>query len=110
MPCCRRVALRAGDRNIEPRGPSVSFERLVRAVAEEYGLAKEAMVRTGRQRSWVQARRQLVYLAREWANMTTQELGKRLRRDSSMISRLYRDYEENRDQGKEAKLAQALSQ
>ncbi len=41
--------------------------------------------------------------------MTTQELGKRLRRDPSMISRLYRDYEGKRDQERERKVARALS-
>jgi chromosomal replication initiation ATPase DnaA len=53
---------------------------------------------SGRRNDWVQARRQLVYLGREWANMTMQELGKRLKRDSSMMSRLYGEYEDTRDQ------------
>ena len=36
--------------------------------------------------------------------MTTGEIGKRLGRDPSMISRLYRDYERKRDLQREKKL------
>jgi hypothetical protein len=41
--------------------------------------------------------------------MTNQELGKRLGRDPSMISRLIRDYEGKQDWRREANLARALA-
>jgi hypothetical protein len=41
--------------------------------------------------------------------MTTQELGRRLKRDPSMISRLYKEYEENRDLRREALVARTLN-
>ena len=53
------------------------------------GQRKETQDQAGRQRQWVAARAQLVYLAREWSGLTTKELGRRLHRDASMISRLY---------------------
>jgi chromosomal replication initiation ATPase DnaA len=103
------IASRAKDKEVQPGGPRVSFERLQAALAEEYGIDLEALVGTGRRKEWVQARRQLVWLARQWAKMTTRELGERLNRDASMISRLSREYEENRDSRGESKLARALS-
>jgi len=41
--------------------------------------------------------------------MTTGEIGKRLGRDPSMISRLYRDYEGKRDRQREKRLSRLLS-
>ncbi|MEK6804907.1 MAG: hypothetical protein AABZ34_19935 [Nitrospirota bacterium] len=41
--------------------------------------------------------------------LTTQELGKRLRRDPSMISRLYAAYAAQRDGRAEARLRQLIS-
>ncbi len=38
-----------------------------------------------------------------------QELGKRRKRDPSMMSRLYREYEATRDQRREAIIARALN-
>ena len=38
----------------------------------------------------------LVYLGREWCRVTVKELGKRLHRDSSVISRLYSMYAADR--------------
>ena len=34
----------------------------------------------------------LVYVAREWSGLSVKELGRRLHRDPSMISRLYAGY------------------
>ena len=102
------IASRAKDKEVRPGGPRVSFERLQAAIAKECGIDREALIGSGRRGEWVRGRRQLVYLARQWAKMTTRELGERLKRDASMISRLSREYEENRDTRGESRLAQAL--
>ena len=64
---------------------------------------------SGRRQDWVVGRRLLVYIARSWSEMTTGEIGKRLGRDPSMISRLYRDYEGKRDRQREKRLSRLLS-
>ncbi|MGI0015255.1 MAG: helix-turn-helix domain-containing protein, partial [Nitrososphaera sp.] len=84
-------------------------DRLLEVVCKEHGLAEQTLIGFGRRNDWVQARRQLVYLGREWAKMTTQELGERLKRDPSMMSRLYKEYAENRDLGREAILVRTLN-
>jgi hypothetical protein len=103
------VTKRTKDKDVEPKGPRVGFDRLLDAVASEYRIAKEALTGSGRQRDWIEGRRFLVYVSREWGDMTTEELGRRLRRDPSMISRLYGDYERKRDREREKKLRRALS-
>ncbi len=50
-------------------------------------MAEEVLIGSARQADWVQARRQFVYLPREWVNMTTLELGKRLKWDPSRVAR-----------------------
>ena len=104
-----KIASKAIDKDIRPSGPRVSFDRLLAVVSKEHGVAEETLIGSGRRNDWVQARRQLVYLGREWAKMTTQELGKRLKRDPSMMSRLYKEYQDNRDVRREAKLGRALN-
>jgi hypothetical protein len=47
------------------------------------------------------ARSMLAYLAREWGRVSVKELGKRLHRDPSVISRLYSAYGAARDEKKE---------
>ena len=42
----------------------------------------------------------LVYLAREWSRASVKEIGKRLHRDSSVISRSYSAYAADRDRDK----------
>jgi chromosomal replication initiation ATPase DnaA len=103
------VASKAKDKDIRPNGPRVMFERLLALVCKQHGLTEEKLTGSARRRDWVQARRQLVYLVREWASLTTQELGKRLKRDPSMISRLYKEYQENRDLRGEALLVRTLN-
>jgi REP element-mobilizing transposase RayT len=104
-----QVASKAKDKDIRPGGPRVKFERLLALVCKQHGLTEEMVTGSGRQKDWIQARRQLAYLGREWANLTTQQLGKRFQRDPSMISRLYKEYEENRDLQREALLARTLN-
>ena len=103
------VASKAKNKDVRLSGPRVSFKRLVSAILKEHGLTEEAVMGSGRRNDWVQARRQLVYLGREWANLTAQELGKRLKRDPSMMSRLYKEYIDHRDQRREAVIARALN-
>jgi hypothetical protein len=104
-----RVTSRAKVRDIEAKGPKVRFERLVDAVAREYGLTKGMLTGSGRQRDWIEGRRFLVYVARKWGEMTTKDLGKRIDRDPSMISRLYGDYEGSRELERERRVAAALT-
>ena len=87
-----KVASKAKNKDVRPSGPRVGFEQLLAVVSREHGLAEEMLIGSGRRNDWVQARRQLVYLGREWADMTTQELGKQLKRDPSMMRCLYRAY------------------
>jgi hypothetical protein len=50
----------------------------------------------------------LVYLAREWGKASVKEIGNRLHRDSSIISRLYSAYAADRDWNRERRLAKQL--
>jgi chromosomal replication initiation ATPase DnaA len=85
------------------------FEPLLVLVCQQNGLTEEMLTGSGRQKDWIQARRLLVYLGREWANLTTQDLRRRFQRDPSMISLLYKEYEENRDLRREALVVWALN-
>lgn len=87
----------------------IPFGTLLTGVAQLQGRSPRALVAPGRQRAIVPARAMLVYVAREWGRLTTQELGKRLRRDPSMISRLYAAYAAQRDGRAEARLRQLIS-
>jgi chromosomal replication initiation ATPase DnaA len=57
----------------------------------------------------VTARSMLVYLGREWCRLSVKELGKRLHRDPSVISRLYSAYAAARDKEIEKALLQQLN-
>jgi len=95
-------------REIERARRPVVFARLVRAVAQQQGVEAGGLVGPGRQRAGVGARAMLVYLGREWSQVSTKELGRQLHRDPSIISRLYWWYVANRDLDAEAKLAKVL--
>jgi len=56
----------------------------------------------------VKPRSALVYLAREWGRVSVKEIGRRLHRDPSIISRLYSAYAADRDPNKERLLAKQL--
>ena len=73
-------------------GPKVPFSRLLPAVAQTTGISIARLLRAGRQRDGVESRAFLVYAAREWSGLTVKELGRRLHRDPSMVSRLYSRY------------------
>lgn len=97
-----------GEREIEVPGPRASFSALVGLVAKVSGVNERELIRAGRKRQWVRARSMLVYLAREWGRMSVKELGRRLHRDPSIISRLYAAYQETRDEKTESRLARQL--
>lgn len=106
----RELAQRTASRpTLSSRPARASFGKLLSAVAQLYGLKPAALVAPGRQRAVVPARAMLVYAAREWGRLTTQELGNRLHRDPSMISRLYARYVAQRDATREAALKRALA-
>lgn len=99
-----------GEREIEVPGPRAKFPQLLHLTAEAYGVSERNLVQPGRQRQWVRARSMLVYLAREWARTSVKEIGRRLHRDPSTISRLYSAYAADRDQNKEKEIAKQLRQ
>ena len=99
-----------GEREIEVPGPRASFSQLLRLVAEEHGVNIQELVRAGRKRQWVRSRSMLVYLAREWGRISVKELGRRLHRDPSIISRLYAAYATNRDMKAESRCVRRLQQ
>ncbi len=104
-----KVAERSEAREVEIRGNKVSFARLLETIAQAHDVKSEVLLHVGRQRRWVAMRAQLVYLARQQCGLTTKELGRRLNRDPSMISRLYAWYETHRDEPTEKKLARMLA-
>jgi chromosomal replication initiation ATPase DnaA len=82
-------------RTMPPRAWQVSFGALLQAVARVYKVTPPVILAPRRQRTVLPARTLLVFLAREWGILSTQELGRRCHRDPSMISRLaaHRDME-----------------
>ena len=100
-----QVDTRAQGREVEVQGPKVPFGRLLEAVAQAYGAEASDLTGPGRQRRRVRARAMLVYLAREWSRVTTKELGGRLHRDASLMSRLCAMYERDRDKQAENRVA-----
>lgn len=102
----RRVT--ASPERLPRKGPKVSWPRLLAAVADVTDLDADALVEPGRQRVRVAPRALLVYLAREWNGLSSKELGQKLRRDPSMISRLYHTYIGNRDQRAEERVRHLL--
>lgn len=99
-----------GDREVEPRMRKVGFSALLNAIAEQHGTEAKTLVQGGRQRRWVRTRAMLVYMARECCGMTVKELGKRLNRDPSIISRLYSAYAGSRDSAAESCLMRKIRQ
>jgi len=96
------------EREIELPGPRAKLSKLLRLTAQAYRVAERDLVRPGRQRRWVKSRAALVYLAREWGRASVKEIGRRLHRDPSIISRLYAAYAADRDPNKERLLAKQL--
>ena len=75
-----------------------------------YAYEAKTLVEAGRQRRWVRTRSMLVYMAREYCGITVKELGKRLNRDPSIISRLYSAYAGSRDSAAESRLLRKIGQ
>ena len=94
---------------VEVPGPRVKFSELLRLTAAAFDMQERDLVRAGRQRKWVRARSMLVYLARDWGRASVKEIGQRLHRDSSIISRLYSAYAADRDRNKETLLVKQIS-
>lgn len=86
----------------------VAFGKLLTAIATAFGVLPQAILAPGRQRALVPARTMLVGLAREWSQLSTRELGRRLQRDPSMISRLATAYAATRDATCEAQVRRAI--
>jgi chromosomal replication initiation ATPase DnaA len=103
------VDRRAGAPRASERLPRrVGFGTLLAAVATLHGVTPRALLAPGRQRTMVPARAMLVWLARAWSGLTTVELGQRLQRDPSMISRLVTAYAAHRDAQREKQIRRAV--
>jgi len=105
----KEVAQRTEAKEVEIEAKKVGFARLLQAVCAVHEVDSKNLLQAGRQRRWVAARAQLVYLAREWCGLTAKELAGRLHRDASMISRLYGWYQTHRDKRTEEMLARLLA-
>jgi hypothetical protein len=79
------------------------------AVAAQQGFSPERLTDVARSRHLTKTRTLLVYLARHWSGATSKELGLRLKRDASMISKLYSKYTEQRDLGAEGRIRRLLN-
>jgi putative transposase len=99
----------AATREVIVRPSRAAFGSLLTAVATTMGVTPRAILAPGRQRALVPARALFVHLAREWSGLTTRELGRRLQRDPSMISRLAATYAAHRDPAAEARIRQSLT-
>lgn len=99
----------AATRDVTVRPPRIAFGSLLTAVANAFAVPPREILAAGRQRALVPARAMLVYLAREWSLLTTRDLGRRLQRDPSMISRLAATYATHRNVTAEARLRQAFT-
>ena len=97
-----------GDREISTPTPRVKLAAILSLVAKAHGATEKDLVQAGRRRKWATARSMLVYLGREWGRVSVKELGKRLNRDPSVISRLYSAYAAARDEKIEKALRQQL--
>jgi chromosomal replication initiation ATPase DnaA len=97
-----------GDREIAIPTPRVKLAVLLRLVTSAYGTTEKDLIEVGRRRKWIRARSMLVYFGREWCRMSVKELGRRLHRDSSVISRLSSAYAAARDEKTEKALLQQL--
>ena len=87
-----------GDPEISTPTPHVKLAAILPLVAKAHGATEKDLVQAGRQRKCVAGRSMLVYLGREWGRLRVKELGKRLHRDPSVISRLYSAYAAARDE------------
>lgn len=94
----------SADREIG-RPPAVSLDLLVQAVAHAHRIEPDQLVIPARRGRWTPPRAMLVYLAREWCRLGFKELGHRLHRDPSTLSRLCIHYANGRDPRAEARIA-----
>jgi chromosomal replication initiation ATPase DnaA len=97
-----------GDREIASPTPCVKLAALLAIVAKAHGATEKELTERGRQRKWIRARSMLVYLGREWGRTGVRELGKWLRRDPSVIRRLYFAYAAARNEKTEMALLREL--
>jgi len=76
--------------------------------AEADGVTERELVQERYQRKSVKPRFMLVYVAREWAKVSVQEISRRLHRDCSIINRRYAEYAAIRHHEKETRLAHTV--
>jgi putative transposase len=98
----------ASAREVVVNPQRVPFGRLLTTVALAYAVPPRDLVAPGRQRALVPARAMLVALARQWSRLTVRELGKRLQRDPSMISRLAATYASSPDAQIESQIRRTI--
>lgn len=79
-------------------------------MAEASGPTVPSLVGRGRQRALVPTRAFLVYAVRTWNIITMKELGRRVHRAPSMMSRLFSQYLSHRRRGWEAGVRRLIYQ
>ncbi len=84
------------------------FSEIVDLVAAEHGVDRDLLLGKGNNRKLARARSMLVFLGRDWSGITAKELGIKMGRDPSVISRLYGRYASSRDFKKESKFIAIL--
>ncbi|MCC6140614.1 MAG: transposase [Nitrospira sp.] len=98
----------AATREVTAHPKRVPFGTLLTAVAAAYEVTPKTILALGRHRAAIPARTMLVGLARKWSGLTTRELGRRLHRDPSIISRLAAAYTAHPDPALETQIRQAI--
>jgi chromosomal replication initiation ATPase DnaA len=98
----------ATTREVSVHPQRLPFGTLLTAIARVYAVTPRAILAPGRHRALVPARAMLVGLARQWSQLTVRELGRRLQRDPSMISRLAATYATHTDARIEAHVRRAV--
>lgn len=104
-----RTAERAPQGEIRPGRQTISFEKLLHAVAQVHSCAAKDLTAAGRQRAWAKARAQLAHLARDRCGMKAVDIARWFHREASMVSRLCANYEAARDPKTEEKISELIA-
>lgn len=104
-----RRSARVGE--IDNKVRKTPFSVLVKVLAEEYKVDPNKLLKGkgNRNRSLYEVRSILVYLGREWGGISNKELGAKMNRDPSLISKLYSRYAENRDLKTESRIRKRIT-
>lgn len=97
------------DRRVEGLQVRVGLPRLLEVVAEVHGVGKRDMRDRTFDRRVCAARRQFVYVARQFGRVPAKKVAEFLGRDPTQISHLFRLYEESPDSSKEILILETIN-